>query len=143
MQVGAEDLALLNLLRENARASTSELARRLGVSRTTVQARMKRLREEGVIVGYTVKTAPAFERSQIVALVTVVVAARAANNVIAALKKMPEARRVYSVNGPYDLFVEIAGPTVAGIDAALDSIGALEGVERTTSMIVLSVKVDR
>ena len=143
MKVSAEDLALLNLLREDARATTSDLARRLGVSRTTVQVRMDRLKSQGVIVGYTVKTAPAFEERQIVALVTIVIAPKAMNSVVAALKKRPEVRRVYSVNGPYDLFAEIAAPTVSDVDKALDAIGEMDGVERTTSMIVLSVKFDR
>ena len=143
MKVSAEDLALLNLLREDARATTSDLARRLGVSRTTVQVRMDRLKSQGVIVGYTVKTAPAFEERQIVALVTIVIAPKAMNSVVSALKKRPEVRRVYSVNGPYDLFAEIAAPTVSDVDKALDAIGEMDGVERTTSMIVLSVKIDR
>ncbi len=143
MKVSGEDLSLLNLLREDARSTTSDLARRLGVSRTTVQVRMERLRRDGVIIGYTVKTAPAFEERQIVALVTVVIAPKVMNSVIAALRKRPEVRRIYSVNGPYDLFAEISAPNVADIDKALDAIGEMEGVERTTSMIVLSVKLDR
>ncbi len=143
LQISPEDLSLLNLLRENARATTSDLARKLGVSRTTVQTRMERLRDEGVIVGYAVKTSLEFESSQIVALVTVVIAPKSMSSVVGALKKRPEVRRVYSVNGPYDLFTEIAAPTVADVDIILDFIGELDGVERTTSMIVMSVKVDR
>ncbi|EBU8132065.1 AsnC family transcriptional regulator, partial [Salmonella enterica subsp. enterica serovar Java] len=49
------DQALLNLLRGNARASTTELARRLGLSRTTVQSRIERLERKGVIAGYSVR----------------------------------------------------------------------------------------
>lgn len=143
MKVSPEDTALLNLLREDARTTTSDLARRLGLSRTTVQTRMDRLRSQGVIVGYTVKTAPAFEQSQLVALVTIVIAPKVMNSVVAALKKRPEVRRIYSVNGPYDLFIEIAAPNVADVDNALDAIGEMDGVERTTSMIVMSVKLDR
>ena len=49
----AKDLALLALLRENARAPTAELARKLKLSRTTVQSRMERLQRQRVIAGYT------------------------------------------------------------------------------------------
>jgi len=52
------DLTLIALLRENARASTADLARRLGVSRTTVQSRIEKLEKRGVIEGYTVRIAP-------------------------------------------------------------------------------------
>ncbi|RUY14938.1 Lrp/AsnC family transcriptional regulator, partial [Mesorhizobium sp. M7A.F.Ca.CA.004.12.1.1] len=54
--------ALLSLLRENARASTAELARRLGVSRTTVQSRIERLEQRGIISGYGVRLAPDYEQ---------------------------------------------------------------------------------
>ena len=57
----ATDHMLLNLLRENARASTAELARNLGLSRTTVQSRIERLERGGVVAGYTVKLADELE----------------------------------------------------------------------------------
>ena len=48
------DHSLLSLLRENARASTADLARKLGVSRTTVQSRIERLEKsrQGACAGY-------------------------------------------------------------------------------------------
>ena len=55
----AEDEALLRLLQENARLSTAELARRLGVARSTVQGRLERLERSGVIRGYGVRLSPA------------------------------------------------------------------------------------
>ena len=53
MRISKADELLLSLLREDARASTAEIARRLGLSRTTVQNRITRLEQEGVIRGYT------------------------------------------------------------------------------------------
>src|SRR5690606_4991678 len=52
LKVSDSDERLLALLRENARCSTAELARRLGLSRTTVQSRIDRLEKQGVIRGY-------------------------------------------------------------------------------------------
>ena len=52
MKLSQSDQQLLTLLRENARTSTAQLARRMGVSRTTVQSRLERLEREGVISGY-------------------------------------------------------------------------------------------
>ena len=49
------DRMLLNLLRENARTSTAELARKLHLSRTTVQSRIERLERNHVVAGYTIK----------------------------------------------------------------------------------------
>lgn len=47
------DQQLLSVLRENARASTAQIARRLNLSRTTVQELIERLEREGVISGTT------------------------------------------------------------------------------------------
>ena len=54
MNLDPLDRRLLALLQANARASTAELARQLGVARTTVLARLARLERSGVVVGYTV-----------------------------------------------------------------------------------------
>jgi DNA-binding Lrp family transcriptional regulator len=56
---------------------------------------------------------------------------------------MPAVRLLHAVSGPIDMVVMAYAPSVAQIDALIDSIGALESVERTTSSIVLSTKIDR
>ncbi len=48
----AIDEKLLQALRDNGRASTAQLARLVGRSRTSVQSRIERLEKQGVIVGY-------------------------------------------------------------------------------------------
>jgi DNA-binding Lrp family transcriptional regulator len=56
---------------------------------------------------------------------------------------MPEVRRLASIAGAFDLMAEVAAPSVAALDAAIDRIGAVEGVERTQSAVVLSLRIDR
>lgn len=143
MQLDDTDNALIARLRENARAPVAELARLLGLSRTTVQSRLERLERGGVITGYTVRLSDAHERGLIHAYVMLTVAPRQAPSVIAAARRMPAVRLLVSVSGPFDLIAEAATPSVADMDALIDALGALEGVERTTSSIVLSTKVDR
>ncbi len=62
---------------------------------------------------------------------------------IGAIRNMPAVRLLQSVSGPFDLIAEIVAPSVAEMDALIDALGALTGVERTTSSIVLSTKIDR
>jgi len=143
MQLDEIDNALIAKLRENARAPVAELARALGLSRTTVQSRLERLERGGVITGYTVRLSDAHERGQIHAYVMLTVAPKQAGAVIAAARRMPAVRLLASVSGPFDLIAEAATPSVADMDALIDALGALDGVERTTSSIVLSTKVDR
>ena len=65
MRISPADEQLLSLLREDARAATADIARRLGLSRTTVQNRIARLEQQGVIRGYTVRIDDELERSRI------------------------------------------------------------------------------
>ena len=70
----AKDQALLALLRENARAPTAELARKLKLSRTTVQSRMERLQRQRVIAGYTISVPDEVEASLVRAHVLITLA---------------------------------------------------------------------
>ena len=137
------DRSLIARLQDNARASAAQLARSLGLSRTTVQSRLERLERTGVITGYTVRLSDAHERGQIHAYVMLTVVPKQAASVVAAARRMPAVRLLQSVSGPFDLIAEAAAPTVADMDTLIDALGALDGVERTTSSIVLSTKIDR
>jgi DNA-binding Lrp family transcriptional regulator len=137
------DRALLALLRENARIGHAEAARRLKLSRTTVQARVESLERRGIIVGYTVRLAEEVSRRLVRAQVTIIVAAKASAAVTKALQRMPAVRALYSVSGSFDLLAVVAAEDVPSLDAAIDAIGAVEGVERTQSSIILSTKFER
>ncbi|TIQ52839.1 MAG: Lrp/AsnC family transcriptional regulator, partial [Mesorhizobium sp.] len=78
--------ALLSLLRVNARASTAELARRLGVSRTTVQSRIERLEQRGIITGYGVRLSPDYEQGLVRAHVLLTVTPKLADKVVSSLQ---------------------------------------------------------
>lgn len=137
------DETLLAVLRENARASAAEIARRLKLSRTTVQSRIQRLERLGVIAGYTVRVGEDVGRERIRALIMVTVLPKQMPAVVEALHAMPELRSVQSVSGAWDLVALAIVPTVGEMDELTDRIGALPGVERTTSSLVLSTKFER
>jgi DNA-binding Lrp family transcriptional regulator len=139
----AIDVALLTKLRENGRASTAQLARSVGRSRSSVQSRLTRLERDGVIAGYTVRLAPEHELGAVRAHVMIKVGAKEARAVIAALTAVSQVRLLHSVSGEVDLIAIAATATVAEMDQVIDRIGALPGVERTTSSIILSTKFER
>ncbi|MCM2337663.1 MAG: Lrp/AsnC family transcriptional regulator [Lysobacter sp.] len=143
MNITPADQQLLSILRENARASTAEIARRLKLSRTTVQSRIERLERQGVIAGYTVRVDDEAERGWIRAHIMITVLPKQAPAVVKALHAMPEVRTLHSVSGPFDLVALGVTPTVAQMDELTDRIGAIDGVERTTSSIILSAKFER
>ncbi|PWJ84836.1 AsnC family transcriptional regulator [Pseudaminobacter salicylatoxidans] len=137
------DRALIALLRENARASTAELARRLGVSRTTVQSRLERLEKSGIIAGYSVKLSPDYERNLVRAHILVTALPKLSASVETVLRRMPEVRMLHSVSGNFDMIIVVEAPSVRDLDELIDRIGALDGVERTLSSIILSTRIDR
>ncbi len=137
------DRRLLAALQANARESTAALARRLGVARTTVLARLERLQRDGVIVGYTVRLAADGAEHQVQAYVAIVTDPKQGRAVTQRLAAIPELRQLCSVSGEYDLIALLRAETTARLDALLDEIGAVPGVLRTNSSVVLALRVDR
>ena len=143
IQLDDTDRALLALLRENARAPTAELARRLKLSRTTVQSRLVRLERSKAIAGYTVTAAADADAALVWAHILITVEPRKAASIEAALRRIPELRTLHSVSGPFDLIAIVAAASIGELDGLIDRIGVLDGVERTTSAIVLSTRIQR
>lgn len=137
------DDKLLSALRENARASTAELARLVGRSRTSVQSRIERLERQGIIVGYGVRLAPEQALGAVRAHVMIKVRPKETRAVTAALHAISQVRLLHSVSGDVDLIAVAAAASVAEMDQVIDRIGVLDGVERTTSSIILSTKFER
>jgi DNA-binding Lrp family transcriptional regulator len=138
-----KDRQLLTLLGEDARAPVASLARRLKLSRTTVQSRIERLQRQGVIVGYAVRLSAEHERNLIRAYIMLTIGPKKARAVETAIRALPEVRTLNAVSGVYDLVAVVAATSVAEIDEVIDRLGAIEGVERTTSSIILSTKIER
>jgi DNA-binding Lrp family transcriptional regulator len=137
------DQKLVAALRANGRASTAELARLVGRSRTTVQGRIERLERDGVIIGYSARLAPEREYGAVRAHLMIKVEPKKEAAVGAALRRIDEVRVLHTVTGTFDMIVMAAADTLAQIETVIDRIGGLEGVERTTSSIILSTKLER
>lgn len=137
------DRHLLSLLQGNARESAANLARALGIARTTVVARIARLEKNGVIAGYGVRLGRQMEDNAILAFCGLSVQPKAAPAVVRALQRLPEVEELNSVSGPVDYMAVIRCDTHARLDRLLDEIGMLDGVNHTTTSIVLARKIDR
>ncbi|MYM54799.1 Lrp/AsnC family transcriptional regulator [Thalassovita mangrovi] len=142
MQNDETDAALLTLLAENARLPVATLARRLGLARTTVQARLDRLENNGTIAGYGVRLGrPAQPRLRATALLSI--EPRSGPAVLARLKSLPNVMRVHTTSGRFDMIAEISARTTEELDDTLDRIGEAKGVKSSESLIQLSTKIDR
>lgn len=132
------DQQLLALLRDDARAPVATLARRLRVSRGTVQNRIRRLERDGVIVGYTVRLRPSAEPHRIRALMTIAIEGNATDAVLKALRGHPAVHTLHSTNGRWDVIAEIHADTLEAFDQVLGKIRLIPGIASTETSILLS-----
>jgi DNA-binding Lrp family transcriptional regulator len=137
------DSRLIQLLKQNARMSNSELARRLGVSRSTVQARIERLEQTGTIQGYTLKLNPERDKRAVQAHVSISVAPKLQAAVERHLLKLHGVETLYSTSGADDLIAIVQAEGMAELDRLLDAIRDTDGVLDTRSVIILSTRVPR
>ncbi|WP_339861782.1 Lrp/AsnC family transcriptional regulator [Paremcibacter congregatus] len=136
------DQKLVNLLKNNGRESTTALARKLGLSRSTVQDRIARLEDRGIIAGYTIRFNEDYQNRLITAHVLIQLNPKNADQILASLRKIPLIKAVYAVSGIYDMIALVKAETTEEIDSTLDEIGRMDGINKTTSSIVLSTKFE-
>ena len=115
----------------------------LRLRQSIAKSRIKRLERSKVITGYSIRVAESYEKNQIHAYVMITVGPKRAALVSAEIKRMPAVRLLQSVSGAFDMIALAVTPSVREMDDLIDAIGDLEGVERTTSSVVLSTKFDR
>ncbi len=137
------DQQLLNALAENARLPVTTLAGKLGLARTTVQARLERLENSGVIAGYTLRLGAQADEKRIRATVLLQLDPRTAPMVVQRLKSIVQVERAVTSSGRFDLLLQIAARSTARLDEILDEIGGIKGVRSSESLIHLSVRIDR
>ncbi|OIQ37072.1 MAG: AsnC family transcriptional regulator [Roseobacter sp. MedPE-SW] len=142
MKTDETDQQLLTLLRENARRPVADLARALGLARTTVQARIERLESTGVIEGYTLR-ASAATRPPLQATVLISIEPRSGPEVLSRLRSLSGVEVVHTTSGRFDLLAQVVAQTTAELDQTIDRIGEARGVRSSESLIHLATKLDR
>ena len=131
------DHQLIALLRHDARLSVAALAARLGVSRGTVTNRMRRLEDDSVIVGYTVRLRPDVPRSEITAWMSIAVEGNQTRSVIASLLGEPGVATLHDTNGRWDLLAELRAENLQDLAKVLERIRLLKGISNTETSIHL------
>lgn len=141
--ISQQDQTLLSLLRQNARASVSELARTLNLSRSTVQNRIARLEASGVIRRYSLELGGEYAANQVEAHVSIKVHQKLTARTNRALEQIAAVAQLYAVSGEYDLLAIVQAQSLEALSAVIDQIGNLDGVERTNSAVVLETRFRR
>ena len=143
VQITTKDEELIALLKMDAREPVASLARKLGLSRTTVQDRLRRLEGSGVISGYSLKLSREMDAGGMRAFVTLSVEPRRQIDVARMLGKFPQIETMHTVSGKFDLVALVKTATSEDMDQLIDEIGLIPGVTRIETAVILSTKLDR
>ncbi len=131
------DRQLIAQLRRDARTSIAALATRLKVSRGTVTNRIKRLEDNGVIVGYAVRVRPDVLQNVIKAWMSIAVDGNQTRLVIASLLGEPNVTTLHDTNGRWDLLAELRAENLQELAKVLERIRLVKGISNTETSIHL------
>ena len=134
---------LISALRENARVSLSDLAHRLGVSRTTVSSRIERLQQRGDILGFTVVLKDDAIHDPVRGIMMIGIEGRGTDRIVRQLTGLPELRAVHSTNGRWDVIAEIGTNSLEDFDSTLAKIRRMDGVTSSETSLLLSTRKAR
>ncbi len=131
------DLQLIGLLRQDARASVATLAKKLAVSRGTVTNRIRKLEDEGVVVGYTVRLRPDVQQDLITAWMSIAVEGNQTRAVIGTLLGEPGVAALHDTNGRWDLLAELRAANLSELAEVLERVRLIKGIAGTETSIHL------
>ena len=136
------DAALIGLLAAEPRVGVLEASRRLSVARGTVQARLDRMEDRGVITGYGPDVDPAALGYEVTAFITLEIRQAGGHDPVAErLAAIPEVLEVHTITGTGDMLCRVVARTNADLQRVLDAIVSTEGVVRSATLISLATQV--
>jgi DNA-binding Lrp family transcriptional regulator len=139
--IDSKDQSIISLLQKDGRMSVKDIAKAMGLTRTTVTKRMERLEASGVITGYSAVVRKDFFDKKIRGWVMINTIPNLEEAAISAMKMIPEVSRIYTTNGRWDLAVAIWAADLESFDAALTKIRQVDGIESTETNILLSSRI--
>jgi len=138
------DIKIINLLQEDCRTSLDKIAEQLPVAKSTVQYRIKRLEEEGIIEGYHAK----INASKLGYDLLIAVNVRAIfgpgyhEKVGNKLAQLPGVIAVYFIYGESDFIVLIRGKDRRELFEKMKMLYDLEDIERVNTSVVTKIYKD-
>jgi DNA-binding Lrp family transcriptional regulator len=136
------DAALIELLATEPRVGVLEASRRLRVARGTVQARLERMQDRGVITGYGPEVDPAALGYEVTAFVTLEIRQAGGHDPVAErLAAIPEVLEVHTITGPGDMLCRVVARSNADLQRVIDAIVSADGVNRSATLISLATQV--
>lgn len=137
------DRRIINALQHNARDSTTRIAAKLGVARTTVHERIARMEDRGIIAGYSVILRETVDAPKVQVIVLLEVQQNETTRIIKRIEAYPEVKLCLSINGEFDLLLSAEAPRIEDLDILVDDLARIPGVLRTNTSVVFGRRIDR
>jgi len=135
------DARLVRALADTPRAGIMELARRLGVARGTVQSRLEKLQQRGIVRGFGPDIDPTSIGYPVVAFTTLEIAQGRLADVVSHLQQIPEVLEAHATTGPADLHCRIVARTNEDLHRVLGRMLEVQGIDRTSTVIALTEQI--
>ncbi|MDJ0344377.1 Lrp/AsnC family transcriptional regulator [Streptomyces sp. H10-C2] len=137
MGIDVLDGQLIKLLADEPRIGMLEASRRLGVARGTVQARLDRLRANGVIRGFGPQVDPAALGYPVTAFATLEIKQGQGADVRAHLAGVPEVLELHTTTGHGDMLCRLVARSNADLQRVIDRVVGFDGIMRASTAIVM------
>jgi DNA-binding Lrp family transcriptional regulator len=135
------DARLLLTLRAHPRIGLVEVARRLGVARGTVQSRLEKLQERGVVTGFGPELDPAHMGYPVMAFVSLEIVQGRLDDAVAGLKQVPEVLEAHGVTGERDLLCRVVARDNGHLQDVINGMLRKGAVQRSMSAISMTRQI--
>lgn len=136
------DGKVIELFTHEPRIGVLEASRRLGVARGTVQARLDRLGDQGVITGWGPELSPAALGYPVTAFLTLEIRQGAGHDTVARhLAGIPEVIEAHTITGAGDMWVRVVARSNADLQRVIDLVLDDAAIVRSSTVIALAEQV--
>ncbi len=132
------DRLIIGHLRTDGRASLSKIAAALGIARGTVQNRLDRLIDNGVLLNFTVRVREDYDDLSVRAIMMIEITGKSTTHVIQRLRGLAEIRTLHTTNGNWDLIADIRAANLSDFDRVLREVRMIEGIANSETSLLLS-----
>ena len=136
------DGRLIDLFVHHPRVGVLEASRRLGVARGTVQARLDKLTNQGVITGWGPELSSEALGYPVTAFLTLEIRQGAGHESVAQhLAQIPEVLEAFTITGAGDMWARVVARSNADLQRVIDQVLHHDGIDRSTTVIALATQI--
>ena len=140
------DATLIRLFAAEPRVGVLEAARRLRVARGTVQARLNKLSETGVVTGWGPDLAPEAIGYPVTAFLTLEIRQGSADDggheaIAEHLATIPEVLEAFTITGAGDMWCRVVARSNSDLQRVIDAVLSDAGIVRSSTVIALATQI--